>query len=77
MDAWKDPIGWVVGLVTTGSIGVVLHSVATRKKLGDHKLHASETFATKGEVIRSENRVLEFLKTMDAKLDRHIEKTTR
>ena len=72
MEAWKEPVTYIVGLVTTVSGFVTLHAFGTRRSLADHKTYAAETFATKQEFNRGEDRMMIVLTRIETKLDDHI-----
>lgn len=62
-------IGWVFKMVFSAIAKNEKQTGEVEKSLANHKLHAAETFATKVDVDRGFDRVMDKLESMDDKSD--------
>lgn len=69
-------IGWVFKMVFSSIKDVEKSNSALADKLQRHKLHAAETFATKVDVDRGFDRVMDKLDSIDDKLDNKADKNS-
>lgn len=85
----NDFFMWAGGFVVAGVFGVISWVLKMifgnlkehdkkldmiNKRLSEHKLHAAENFATKGDVEKGFDRVVEVLDSINAKLDTKADK---
>ena len=77
MEAYKEVVNWVVGVLTIGGIAVVKHTTGTRAKVDRNKVYNAETFVTKKTHERSEDRVLVVLDRIENSLMSHIRDTAK
>lgn len=61
--------GWVFKMVFSSIKDIEINQNILSKSIGDHKLHAAETFATKQDVRDGFDRVMVKLDKIDEKLD--------
>lgn len=67
-------IGWVINMILSKIKDVEDNHQLLVKGLSDHKLHAAETFATRIDVEKGFDRVMDKLDNIDEKLDRKVDK---
>lgn len=68
-------IGWIFKMVFSAIKEVEKEHKATAESLQKHKLHAAETYATKVDVDKGFDRVMNKLDSIDDKLDNKADKT--
>jgi hypothetical protein len=66
---WNHPITYIAAAVLATISGTIKHTVSTRKSLSGHKVHAAETFATKGELIRATDNLTDICNRIETKVD--------